>query len=400
MRILQVTNKVPYPTKDGGAIACMNLTKGFSLLGHDVTVLSMNTVKHHITLDEIPESIKNLAEFRLVDVPARISAIKAVVNLLFSQQPYNASRFIADNFSTELIRLLTEKEFDIIQLEGLYVCPYISLIREFSKALIVYRAHNIEHEIWARSAEISQGLKKFYLRNLAIRNRKFEARLLNNYDVLVPITQRDESILYGMGNRKPSMVSQTGIDSSVLFPNARNLEYPSLFHIGSMEWGPNQEGLLWFVQECWPAIHKKYPDLKFYVAGRNAPAWMAKKFDQPNVQFLGEIVDAYEFINSKAIMVVPLFSGSGMRVKIIEGMALGKSIVSTPIGAEGIEVEKDKHIMIAETAEQFVEAVSKLVEDKDLFDSIGRNAIGFIHEKFDNLAAASKLIDFYKQYIK
>lgn len=400
MRILQVTNKVPYPTKDGGAIACMNLTKGFSLLGHDVTVLSMNTVKHHITLDEIPESIKNLAEFRLVDVPARISAIKAVVNLLFSQQPYNASRFIADNFSTELIRLLTEKEFDIIQLEGLYVCPYISLIREFSKALIVYRAHNIEHEIWARSAEISQGLKKFYLRNLAIRIRKFEARLLNNYDVLVPITQRDESILYGMGNRKPSMVSQTGIDSSVLFPNARNLEYPSLFHIGSMEWGPNQEGLLWFVQECWPAIHKKYPDLKFYVAGRNAPAWMAKKFDQPNVQFLGEIVDAYEFINSKAIMVVPLFSGSGMRVKIIEGMALGKSIVSTPIGAEGIEVEKDKHIMIAETAEQFVEAVSKLVEDKDLFDSIGRNAIGFIHEKFDNLAAASKLIDFYKQYIK
>ncbi|MFV0266997.1 MAG: glycosyltransferase family 4 protein, partial [Draconibacterium sp.] len=177
-------------------------------------------------------------------------------------------------------------------------------------------------------------------------------------------------------------------------------EYPSLFHIGSMEWGPNQEGLLWFVRNCWPAIHQKYPDLKFYVAGRNAPAWMAKKFDQPNVQFLGEIADAYEFMNSKAIMVVPLFSGSGMRVKIIEGMALGKSIVSTPIGVEGIEVEKNRHILIAETAEQFVDAVSELVDNKELFENIGRNAIGFIHEKFDNLAAASKLIDFYKQYIK
>ncbi|MCK3682787.1 glycosyltransferase family 4 protein [Maribellus sp. YY47] len=400
MRILQVTNKVPYPTKDGGAIACMNLTKGFALLGHDVTVLSMNTVKHHITIDEIPERIKNMAEFRLVDVPARISAIKLVVNLLFSQQPYNASRFIADNFSTELIKLLTEKEFDIIQLEGLYVCPYISLIREFSKALIVYRAHNIEHEIWGRSAEINKGLKKFYMRNLSLRIRKFETRLLNNYDVLVPITQRDDSILYGMGNRKPSMVSQTGIDSSILFPSSRNLEYPSLFHIGSMEWGPNQEGLLWFIQNCWPVLHKKYPELKFYVAGRNAPAWFEKKLDQPNVQFLGEVADAYEFMNSKAIMIVPLFSGSGMRIKIIEGMALGKSIVSTPIGAEGIEVEKDKHILIAENTDEFVEAVSKLVEDKELYDSLGRNAIGFIHEKFDNVTTASKLIDFYKQYIK
>lgn len=147
MRILQVTNKVPYPPNDGGAIACMNLTRGFSLLGHKVIVLAMNTGKHHITVDEIPEAIKDLADFKLVDVPAPISQFSALINLLFSSQPYNAVRFISESFKSELIALLKQEHFDIIQLEGLYVCPYIPVIREHSNAKIVYRAHNIEHEI-------------------------------------------------------------------------------------------------------------------------------------------------------------------------------------------------------------------------------------------------------------
>jgi len=400
MRILQVNNKVPYPTKDGGAIACMNLIKGFSHLGHELTVLSMNTRKHQIALKEIPDEIKELADFRLVDVPARINAVDALFNLLFSTKPYNAVRFIDRSFSEELARILDEKEFDVIQLEGLYVCPYIPVIRERSKALIAYRSHNIEFEIWQRTASLSKGLLKYYLKNLSRRIRRFEIGLLNSYDVLVPITSRDEGILNELGNVKPSHVSQTGIDSTALIPNARHLEYPSIFHIGSLEWAPNQEGLVWFIENCWTSLHKKYPELKFYVAGRNAPEWLKQKFEKPNIVFIGEVEDAYEFMNSKAVMIVPLFSGSGMRIKIIEGMALGKTIVSTPIGAEGIDVTDGKHLKIAQTSTEFVEAISELSGDREKFMGIGRNAVSFIHENFDNLAAAGKLIDFYKQYIR
>jgi polysaccharide biosynthesis protein PslH len=169
MKILQVTNKVPYPANDGGAIACMNLTRGFALLGHEVTVFAMNTLKHHTEISEIPESVKDWAEFRLVDVPARISPVDATINLLFSGKPYNAVRFISKPFAKKLKQLLQEKEFDIIQLEGLYVCPYIPLIRKYSNAKIVYRAHNIEHEIWERTAAISTGIKRIYLKILAKR---------------------------------------------------------------------------------------------------------------------------------------------------------------------------------------------------------------------------------------
>lgn len=400
MKILQVTNKVPYPVKDGGAIATMNLTRGFALLGHDVTVLSMNTVKHHIDISEIPESIKDWAEFRLVDVPAKVAFIPAVLNFIFSAKPYNAIRFISKKFAGKLAALLKEKEFDIIQLEGLYVCPYIPLIRKYSNAKIVYRAHNIEHEIWERTSRLSGGFVSSYLKNLSKRIKRFEKGVLNKYDILVPITERDGRILTDLGNTKPMHVSPTGIDTTALIPHSKNLEHPSLFHLGSLEWSPNQEGLIWFIDKCWPLIHKKFPELKFYVAGRNAPEWLIKKFDAPNIVFNGEVPDAYEFMNSKSIMVVPLFSGSGMRIKIIEGMALGKPIVSTSIGTEGISTKSGKNIIIANNEEEFLRSITQLIEDKETFNQISRNAIEYIHEKFDNLALAGALAGFYKKHIE
>ncbi len=399
MRILQLMNKVPWPPKDGGAIACLNMTKGFSMLGHEVTVLSMNTSKHHIRKKDMPVQIRNTADFRLVEVPATINWIEAALNLLFSKLPYNAQRFISDEFSMELVKLLTEKIFDIIQLEGLYLCPYIPVIRKYSGAIIAYRAHNIEYEIWERTAKLSKGLRALYLKNLSRRIKRFEISYLNAYDLLIPITERDGLILDLLGNTKPRHTSQTGIDFASLVPTAKKLEFPSLFHIGALDWAPNQEGLIWFFDHCWPKIHSENPELKFYLAGRNAPEWFERVTRLDGVEYLGEINDAYDFINSKAIMVVPLFSGSGMRIKIIEGMALGKPIVTTDIGTEGIPTDNWNNILIANDEVQFTEAITRLINDRALFDQIGKNAIGFIQEKFDNLSQAGALVDFYKKQI-
>lgn len=398
MRILQLMNKVPWPPKDGGAIACLNMTKGFSMLGHEVTVLSMNTSKHHIRIKDMPADVRSKADFRLVEVPASISWLEATLNLLFSRLPYNAQRFISDEFSQELAKVLTEKSFDVVQLEGLYLCPYIPVIRKYSKALIAYRAHNIEYEIWERTATLSEGFRSKYLRNLSKRIKRFEVSYLNLYDLLVPITDRDGIILDKLGNTKPRHTSQTGIDFASLVPTARKLEFPSLFHIGALDWAPNQEGLIWFFNQCWPKIHQENPDLKFYLAGRNAPEWFERIIKQDGVVYLGEINDAYDFINSKAVMVVPLFSGSGMRIKIIEGMALGKPIVTTDIGTEGIPTENGKNILIANDADRFTDAINQLINDRELANRIGKSAIGFIQEKFDNLSQAEALIEFYKQH--
>ncbi|MEL7588643.1 MAG: glycosyltransferase family 4 protein [Prolixibacteraceae bacterium] len=399
MRILQLANKAPWPPKDGEAIAILTLSKGFFLHGHRVTVLAMNTEEHHLEHDELPEHLAAEIDFRLIDIPGKKSLGKVLQNFFLSDLPFHAERCISDSYSQALVRLLGEQKFDVIQLEGLYLCPYIPLIRKCSDALIAYRAHNIEHEIWQHTAQLAGIWRFFYLSGLVRRLKRFELSFLNKYDVLVSITERDGLILDRLGNRKPRHTSETGIDLSSLVPTAKNLEYPSLFHIGALDWPPSQEGLIWFLNNCWPAIHEKHPELKFYIAGRNVPAWIETRFKSEHIIFLGEVEDAYHFMNSKAVMVVPLHSGSGIRIKIIEGMALGKAIVSTSIGCEGIPAIDRENILIANKPDDFIAAIEALVSDRSLFDRLCKNSVDFIRERFDNLAIVGSLIEFYQQQL-
>lgn len=401
MKILIVSNKVPYPANDGGAIATLNLAKGFVKQGSEVTIFSMNTKKHYCDIDSIDEDLKKEIKFFLVDVPAKITATGAFKNFIFSDLPYNAQRFINKDFSKKLILHLSNTKYDIIQLEGLYLLPYVEEIKKVSKALISYRAHNLEHEIWERvlAQEMSKS-KKIYLKNLVKRLSIFEKNLLNSYDVLIPITERDEQKLNILGNKKPSFVSKTGIDFTKLKFNDNNIEFPSVFHLGALDWIPNQEGLKWFYNKVWNNVIDKIPNIKIYIAGRNAPKNFEKYItNQKNTIYLGEIKDANKFINSKAIMIVPLLSGSGIRIKIIEGLSLGKVIVSTSIGSEGIPIKNEENIIIADGSKKFTKSLIDICNDYKKFSAIKENAIAFSKNNFDNNKITSDLLKFYTENI-
>ena len=152
-------------------------------------------------------------------------------------------------------------------------------------------------------------------------------------------------------------------------------DVPSLFSIGSMNWMPNEEGIRWFLEQSWPEIHRQYPDLKYYLAGRAMPEWM-RTLNMPNVEVLGEVEDAQAFIRSKSIMIVPLFSGSGIRIKIIEGMAAARTIISTSLGAEGIHYTNGENILIANAPCEFFDMVSLCMEDKPRCRKIGECSPG------------------------
>lgn len=400
MKILQICNKMPYPPNDGGAIATLNISKSLYELGHDVTILSLNTKKHYSDVNKIPNELKQTIRFLPVDIDTTIKPNLAVKNLLFSSLPYNAQRFVSENFKEELTNLLNSEKFDIIQIEGLYMGLYIETIRKYSSAKIALRAHNIEHEIWKRTYLLEKNiLKRQYLVILTNRIKRLKKRLLNSYDLLVPITKRDEHFFKEFGNSKPSHVTPVGININDLTHNFSNIEYPSIFHLGALDWAPNQEGILWFLKNIWKDLKDKYPDLKFYIAGRNAPEWFINKIKHEGVVYQGEIDDAYKFINSKAVMIVPLLSGSGMRVKIIEGLALGKTIVSTSIGAEGIDITHNHNIMIADSTKNFYHSINKVLTNKIFFEEIGKNAVKFARDYYDNLNIAKTLIDFYSKNI-
>jgi glycosyltransferase involved in cell wall biosynthesis len=265
----------------------------------------------------------------------------------------------------------------------------------------VLRAHNVEHEIWNRIAKTETNpFKKYYYKSLAQRIECFESATMNQYDLLVPITKRDQEHFIRMGNTRPVWVCPSGLEWEL----SDNQIVPgwncSLFFLGSLDWKPNQEGLLWFVSEVFPALQNLHPDLKLYIAGRNAPLWFCHKVNLPGIVFCGEVTDAREFIMSKGILVAPYFSGGGMRVKIVEAMALGKPVITTPLGAEGLDVNHNENIIIANSAIDYLEQIEKLLKFPDFYLKIGRNALAFIKQHLDYLKISKALACFYKTQLK
>ena len=402
MKILQLTNKIPYPPKDGGAIATLNISMGLHSLGHEITLLGMNTTKHYTDMDDLPQTLKSSIDIRDVKVDTDLSFKAAFRNLFFSRMPYNAERFFNEDFIHALENLLKEKDFDVVQLEGLYMSWYIDIIRKHSNAIIALRAHNIEHEIWHRAAMQERSLfKRMYFKTLSRRIKRFKLRILNTYDLLLPITKRDASHYFEFGNTRPAFVVPAGYDVARLNPESGEVNFPNLFFIGTLDWFPNQEGIVWFLEKVWDKLYNINPGLEFHVAGRNAPVWLEEQLrSKEGVVYHGEIDDAHAFIVRNAIMIAPLFSGSGMRVKIIEGMALGKTIVTTTIGAEGISVSDGINIVIEDEPDHFAEKVDLLIKNKELFDDIGHNAVEFVSKNFDNHKISASLADFYKKHIR
>ncbi len=388
---------MPFPPNDGGAIATLSMARAFADLGHEVTVLAMNTFKHNFDVNNLPEEIKKQIRFHTVYVDISIKPPEVLTNLIFSRLPYNAKRFISSAFKQKLVKLLRENEYDIVQLEGLYIYPYIGIIRKHFTGPVSFRAHNIEHEIWRRSvSNQKQGMKRMYMQVLSSRMKNFEINSLNKFDLLVPITERDGHVFEFLGNDSPVCVAPVGInlENYKFVPPANSTK--ELAFIGSLDWMPNQEGIEWFLDKVWPIVLKKLPEMKFHIAGRNAPGNYKHKVGRKNVMFHGEVDNAMEYLSKYTFMIVPLLSGSGMRVKIVEGMATGRVIFTTTIGAEGLNAVHDENIFIEDEPEKMAATIIKAMKNDEKIQQVAKNAREFIKENFDNTQIARKLMDFYK----
>ena len=401
MKILVLSNKPPYPTVDGGTFATFQLVKDLADASNEVFVLAMVTSKHPSSIDEIPESIKKKITFQFVPINSDVTISGIIRNFLRSDLPYTAERFISKDFSSALVGVLAEHTFDLIQLEGLYLTPYIPLLKKESKIPVVLRAHNIEHEIWKRlSSNHKNPIKRFYFKNLTKRISNFEYDVIDTYDLLVPITKVDEKKFNSMGNSKPSVVIPVGVNNETVVTKSNEGQKTTLFYLGALDWQPNTEGLLWFIKKVWPQIKADYPNLEFHIAGRNAPPGFQKLVADDRIIFHGEIPSAKDFILKNTIMVVPLFSGSGMRVKIIEAMSYGKAIVTTRVGAEGIDVINGEHILISDNAVGIITSIKQLIENDNFLSKIESNARNLVQQSYMGDKLAEELTEEYHKLIK
>jgi len=400
MKILLLTKKFPYPLKDGESQAIHGLSKSLSELGCSVSLLAMNTSKHFFGGTELPEKMHHYREVRTVAIDNNISPVDALGNLVRGTS-YHISRFDQPEYHAALATWLQEEDFDVVQLETLYLSPYVPTIRRFSEAQVVMRSHNVEHEIWERcSANIRFAPKRWYLRHLTRQLKAYEQAQLNQYDLLLPITGRDEKRFAAMGFRGDSHVLPIGLDTVCGEPNYDSFrQAPNLHFIGSLDWLPNLEGLQWFLNDVWPKIHRRFPELEFHVAGRNMPGSL-RQLRMKNVIIHGEVACSCAFVSAHSISIVPLLSGGGMRAKILEAMALGRVVISTSIGLEGIDAKHRRDLFVSDTPEQFADAIGECIGRGRKLERIGRAAVSRFHKKYDRRTLAARLLKRYHKMIR
>ncbi len=399
MKVLFLCKKFPYPLKDGESIAVSNLCKELKALGCDITLLCMNTSKHYINPQHLPSEYDYFTRIHSIDLDNTLKPWKAIASMV-SGESYHISRFNSVVFRTKLIQVLKEEQFDIVQLETLYLAPYVDTIRAYSKARVVMRAHNVEHEIWERITQnTGSNIRKWYLGHLTRKLRQYEIEQFPSYDYLVTLTDRDLNQFKDKGYKNGASSAPIGFDAT-LYPYSPSKfgKEMSLCFIGSLDWMPNLEGLNWFLQNCWPLIHKKWPLVSLHIAGRNTPMSLLQ-LRLPNVTVHGEVSDAVEFISRHPVMIVPLFSGSGMRVKIVEGMVMGKVIITTSLGREGIEGKHKEHLLVANEAQDFLKSIAYCVENPNEALRIGEKAQEKATGQFDGQQAARQIMDIYQKLL-
>ena len=399
MKILQLCHKTPLPAIDGGCIAINNITQCLLDSGLDVKVLAVATPKHPFVVSAYSRDylIKTRFESVYIDTtPHKWEAMKT----LFTGRSYQISRFYHKNMASKLTETLKKEAFDIVHIESIYMAPYIPLIRKYSNAKILMRLHNIEHQIWERLSENERNpIMKLAYRVNAHQLKRVERKILHEVDGYMPISEPDHQYFHATAPNVPGMVIPFGINVDNYDMEDDDYiatDQPTLFHLGSMNWSPNVEGIEWFLDEVWPEIVAAHPNLTFTLAGHDIPDSIRNRNDK-NVIVLGSIPNANEFMMDYDIMVVPLLSGSGIRIKIVEAMALGRVVITTSIGAEGLDVQDGKHLFIANTPEEFVAVVNKCVAMPDLCSIISENAQHYISVHHNNAVIAQQITEFYHQ---
>ena len=404
MHILQLCPRVPFPPHDGGAIAMYGVAAGLVRAGHRVTLLAINTPKHRQPADALAHLGPNM-RLVTVEVDTDISAAKALKNLLFSRQPYNAERFISPAVGAKVLEILRTDAVDIVQMEGTFVAWYAEFLgrqhrADFRVPPLVLRAHNVEYTIWQMLARReSNPLKRIFLSTMAARLEKFERRYLRQFDAVAAITEADGERLRVLHCPEPVVFIPAGVDLSRVQSDPAIVPKPrTLFLIGSLDWLPNQEGVEWLLREVWPTLHAEMPDIELHIAGRNAPAHLLN-LRAENVFMHGFVESAPAFMQQYELMLVPLLSGGGMRVKIIEGMALGKAILSTGLGAEGITVRDGHDIVLRDTAADWLDALRAWYRGALDIHAISIAAAHTAANLYDNRRVVQRFVDLYEQLL-
>ena len=397
MRILFLTQVLPYPLDAGPKVRAYYVLKHLASR-HEITLVSF------VRPTDSPDSLAHIQGLcsRLVTVPIQRSRLRDAASMglsLVKQEPFLILRDRVAELRRTLTELLEAKRFDAIHADQLWMATYAlqaaqAVAHAGWRPRLVLDQHNAVFLIPQRMADGARNpLVRYALKHEAHLMARYETRICQQFDHVVWVTKEDLQAVSGLqhGSRKlqtanqntvipicvdPSSIPIYSHDSEVLFRNPS----PAILFIGGMHWPPNAEGVAWFLQHVFPLVRAQIPDIQFHIVGKSPPAELGS---QAGVVAPGYVEDAEFYWQRSQVFIVPLRAAGGMRVKILDAWARGVPVISTTIGAEGISYKAGDHLLIADTPQDFSQAIIRVFYDDQLWQHLSRNGRKMVEENYD-----------------
>jgi sugar transferase (PEP-CTERM/EpsH1 system associated) len=385
MKILWLKSDLLVPLDKGGKLRTWHLLRHLAQR-HDITYVAFATPAEKANAAEAMAEVAGRIEcIPRSDAPKRsLGFYLGVARHLMARLPYAVGKYRSRPFERRVQALLDEHAFDLLVCD--FVLPAVNLPARLPCPLVIF-THNVEAEIWRRHADTHPGpLARLLYTAQYRRMLRFEGRALARATGVLAVSDTDRETLtrlYPAAARAPIHVVPTGVDSEFFHFAPSPTASRSLVFTGSMDWLPNEDAMVWFCRDILPLVRTAEPETTLTIVGRTPTARVAQLAELPGVTVTGRVDDVRPFMADAAVYVVPLRIGGGTRLKIFEAMAMGKAVVSTAIGAEGLPVRDGEHVRIDDSPRAFAATVIQLMRDLDQRRALERAARALVEERYD-----------------
>lgn len=391
MKVLLIGNKPAYPKVDGGCVASAAFINDLLAAGCDLHYAFVFTDKHPYKNEAFPEDLKKRITHSHCYVNTSVHKTDALKHL-FKKSSYNVERFYSENFADGIQENIKTDCYDAVIFDNVFSACYMKAVKEADPEIPCYiRSHNVEFEIWEGLAQgTGNALVRWYLNKLAKDLKRFEMDAYNKSDGVLTITEDDKTELQKIGITKP----MEHFPVSVSIPeHTHDYSNKELFHLGAMNWRPNVEAVDTALKYL-PVWLEKDPDIRFTIAGMQSKE-RYDHLENDSITVAGFVEDIMEFVGSQGILVAPIQSGSGVRIKILEMMAYGIPVITTTLGAQGIV--DTSGLTLADDHQSLAEAVYTLRNDEKKRRELGQKAKSIITLHHNSETISQKILEFIKR---
>ena len=370
MRILWVKANKLLPVSSGGDIRSYHVLQELSAT-NEVTFLSY----YDGTVDEkYDEELQRHFPGAVSICTGKASSTMVARGLDFlaklpKEAPYAVSRFKSEAVREQLGRWFAEARFDVA------VCDFLDAAINFPEKLTIPTVlfqHNVESEIWRRHAETSSDVARKLVYKLEFAKMlNYERKIVRKSEHVIAVSENDRNIMSAWVDASRITVVPTGVDLRQFRPGpAPEGSAPIMTFVGAMDWEPNIDAVEYFCRDIWPGVLARVPSARFQIVGRN-PDRRVRKWASESVEVTGSVASVVDYLKHAAVVVVPLRVGGGTRLKIYEAMAMAKALVSTTVGAEGLDIQHGENLILADEAESFTRAITDFLEQPELRRQFG-----------------------------